>query len=353
VKVVPVKQKRVWAIVGAVAGVGALVGIISVVRLESQQRLDKALIKAVMANDVAGAEQLLNQGASANAQLPTPGRKIQAWTWNEIKSWWEWRDSPAYYPRPALQLAAGYPVEKKGANTEMVKLLLERGATPNSIGQHGETPLLAAIRRDNIGAVNLLLDRGISLNPNDHNASPLVAAASAGGPGGNSWPGGKHAPELIRLLLARGMDVNALDSSRMTVLSHACLMGNRITFRELLANGALINPTRDKESAPLVAAALYGDPQIVGELLKRGAQVNATGIGGQTALMAAVDGERGKMMLPPYSPNRDQRATIRLLLQNGAKVNVQDMRRRTPLAVALKSGDQEVIQMLRTRGAKQ
>jgi ankyrin repeat protein len=164
---------------------------------------------------------------------------------------------PAGAPSVKLLLEVGADVEAQtvlGAtalfpaattSAEITKLLLEHGANPNARAKSGATPILmtrgadviglllaggaearaqskagetalmeAAIRGDVAGA-KLLLDKGAEVNAADHRGfTALLLAAQYDG----------DSPELVRLLLSRGADLNAVAEGE-TALSLASKRG--------------------------------------------------------------------------------------------------------------------------------
>lgn len=108
----------------------------------------------------------------------------------------------------------------------IVSSLLDRGADPNLVDKHGNTPLLDFVLRNNIEATKVLLERGA--NPNIKNKTeeaPLPVAAINGD------------TEIVQALLKAGADVN-------------------VTMQGW---------------TPLMIAAKYGDGKMVLALLRAGA----------------------------------------------------------------------------------
>jgi ankyrin repeat protein len=229
----------------------------------------------------------------------------------------------------------------------LVRFLLDHGARVND-GAAGGAALLSAInssygKNDHTAIVALLLARGASPNLGPRSQSPLVTAA----------PRGK--PELVRLLLDHGADVNAVDVNHMTPLLAAITMtgfgpvgdsARATVVKMLIDHGADVN-ARGKEDGrtPLFAAVEHGGDltnfmpgaptpvdfqknaaiatEVVRTLLDHGARLDARDRLGTTPLQAAVSSS---------SVNTE---TINLLLARGADVNAPDPRGNTPLAIAI------------------
>ncbi|OXV05062.1 hypothetical protein Egran_07170 [Elaphomyces granulatus] len=134
-------------------------------------------------------------------------------------------------------------------HTDVVKLLLERGANVNQTFQYGETVTAKAASDGNIPILQLLTEHGAILNndPSAHGPifywSPLGLAAIHG------------KAEAIRFLLVHGTDPNFAAKK-----------------------GAMI------EDTPLMWATLKGYPSCVQLLIEYGADVNYQSPRGATAL---------------------------------------------------------------------
>jgi ankyrin repeat protein len=116
---------------------------------------------------------------------------------------------------------------------DIVALLLARGADARARSKSGDTALMDAATRGDVVAANLLLDKGAEVNVADHRGyTPLLLAAQYDG----------DAPELIRLLLARGADL-AASAEGETALSLAAKRGESAVTKLLRENAAAARTT--------------------------------------------------------------------------------------------------------------
>lgn len=123
-------------------------------------------------------------------------------------------------------------------------------------------------------------------------------------------------PQMVKLLIDAGADVDAVDAVGTTPLSHAAALGNRESVRLLLQAGADPTPAAPA-TPPLVDVNNVG---MAGMLIQAGASVNQASGTGTTPLMRAA--ARGNVPL------------AELYLGAGADVNAADAAGNTALHVA-------------------
>jgi ankyrin repeat protein len=204
-----------------------------------------------------------------------------------------------------------------------VRLLLDRGAMPNTRLRDGTSALVTAARRGNLDAMRVLLARGSDPKGATNELAELIRIAY-----------GEH-PETRPILADAGIDLKDVTKSGAPTLANYPVSNPRV-IEALLDLGASPNP---RGRFPLLAtAAFQGQLATVRLLLERGADGNARGQRGATPLMMAA-----------AAPHPDP-AIVRLLMEKGADLNARDQAGRTALDWSLAQGDTPVARLLKEAG---
>jgi len=148
---------------------------------------------------------------------------------------------------------------------------------------------------------------------------------------------------MIELLLDFGADINARLRGGNTPLHIFQVFGldhsDGDTFIFLIRHGADVNAKNMKGQTPLHLAAANGIFAWSSCLVQNGADVNARDNQGNTPLhMASKWGGRSRI--------------VELLLDHGAELNLKGELYTTPLRLAILSGDEKTIRLLKERGAR-
>ena len=132
-----------------------------------------------------------------------------------------------------------------------------------------------AIRNDNVGKLNNLLQRGFDPNTRNEKGQPGLTVAMR-----------EQSPKVARVLLDQPtLDVNALNLAGESALMIAAIKGDLTSVKLLLDRGARIN---QPGWTALHYAASGPESSTVEWLIDRGAEVDALSPNGSTPLMMAA-----------------------------------------------------------------
>ncbi len=213
---------------------------------------------------------------------------------------------------------------------EKLKILLEHGADINAKANTGNTALLlGAVGASQYDLVSFLLQNGADpAIKNLRRENPLMRAALFGD------------TATLGLLISKGNDVNAMDSTGLTPLLNAIFNVNRDATLYLLKNGADPDKVAAFGLTAITAVVTYNDLPSVNAVLEATKNVNAVDDGGISALMWAVYNEH------------DNPAIIKALLDKGANHKIVDKKGLTALAWARKKGNNKTVAVLLEAGAR-
>ena len=210
--------------------------------------------------------------------------------------------------------------------TNIVRLLLENGASTEATDQFDNTPLHRAAWGPHIGVVELLLMEGASTEAmNQYNNTPLHRAMQHGHTG------------VVELLLEKGASTKAMDEKNNTPLHLAVLHNNTSIVELLLENDASTEAMDVHNNTPLHLAAQYGYTGVVELLLEKGAPAEAMNAHNNTPLHLAARYDRG--------------GVVGLLLGKGASTGAVNTHNNTPLHLAVKYNHDGVVKQLLEKGA--
>ncbi|KAJ5901762.1 hypothetical protein N7495_002290 [Penicillium taxi] len=217
---------------------------------------------------------------------------------------------------------------------QIVKLLLDYGASPDSADKEGRTALMTAAWKNYADLLQVLIVRGANVDARDERKRNALHNLAADKDCRWGWDDG-----IVQLLLRTDCQIDGLDELGRTPLHWACATGNR-RFAELLLTRpdgpkADIEMAESRGKTALHIATVHDRADIVQLLLLHKADINACSDGGWTPFHNAC--ERGCEDI------------VRILLRHGANINSQLLNGVTPLHLAAQSGHREVVECLLER----
>jgi ankyrin repeat protein len=308
-------------------------------------RSQTALMWAVLEKHPDIVKHLLSRGADVNAQTRVEIPDGTTGT-PEARSGDIGAHGPGMYrgravPSPSGGMSALHFAARDG-NLEMARILLEAGANLESRSGNGTRPLLAAIINNHIGLALFLLEKGADAKASDdfHKRTPLFAAVEMRNPDftrdtAPPLSDGRDPMDLIKALLAKGVDVNA--------------QVNTTPFRGFYQVSA--NWVHFDGQTAFIRAALNGDVTLMRLLLAHGADPNIKTYEGTSALMAAAG--LNWVVAQTYSRSDEEYLeAAKLCLEKGADVNAVNNQGFTVMHGAANRGFDKMVQLLADAGAK-
>lgn len=238
--------------------------------------------------------------------------------------------------KTALHLAI-----EKGDHLEVVKLLIEKGANVNS-----KTLYKALESPKSFEIVKLLIKRGMNLDfDNKKNYTMDFVLQMAGMRG---WL------EVIKLLVEKGVNINYC--AKKSALQWASCQGHLEIVKFLVEKGANVNLKHPEHgNIALHYASRSGHLEIVKLLVEKEASVNTQNKYGRTALHHASECTEslfeGHESNPEHKEIEDYLEIVKLLVEKGANINIQDEHGRTALHIASVNGRLEMVKLLVEKGA--
>ena len=224
-----------------------------------------------------------------------------------------------------------------GGHTGIVRFLIDSGADVGAVSTNGFRPVLfAAVSGDADGA-RALIAAG---------ADPHVTAAD--GSSAFLIAAGEGRDAVTRLMLDHGADIDARDREGGTALHAVVAQGNVEMARELVAQGADLHARSGGGPGggawrstggftPFLRAAQAGNVDMLAALLELGADPEAVTNDGAGAVLLAA-GSR-------------QLDAVRFAVEIGLDVNVHPVGRRSAFHVAIRAGEDAIVEYLADHGA--
>ncbi len=309
---------------GKVDAVKVLLAHGATVNAREETRGQTALMWAAAEGHVASVEALLQAGADITAKSHGPLLKEAA-------------PGNAMSGARRTRLDSFTPIlfAVQAGHLDVVRTLLDHGATVNETVPDGTSLLVLAIANAHYELASYLVDRGADVNAAGQGWNALVQVVRTRNPSLGQAPplvptGLVSSLELAKKLLDRGVDVNARIAKQIRdrYRTHLNMVG----------------------ATAYLMAAKAADYEMMRLLLNRGADPLVKTVAGRTALMVAagvdmfyIDEDSGT--------NEDAVEAVKVALEAGADVNAVGDDGETALHGGAFRGSNEIVQMLVDRGA--
>ncbi len=191
-----------------------------------------------------------------------------------------------------------FSVAMLGRDEVLAAMLKEKPELVKARGPAGAT-LLHVVASE--AGTEVLLDAGADVHARDDRGGQPLHAVTA------QWPWTKESPKVFELLIARGADIQSVDSAGRSVLTMALEHFDVGTCKRLLKAGAQISGGGIK-LMPFENAVTTGDVELVRMFLDLGAKASAKNPHYGDVLHSAM-----------YSGNDD---IVKLLVERGAEVDL-------------------------------
>ena len=243
---------------------------------------------------------------------------------------------------------------------DVVKILVEHGVNTNAkVTYSRHTPLISAATRNNKEISRLLIKNGANVDGKDARGQTAIFCT--------------RSLAIVEILVDGGANVNVQDSDGRTPLMIHAEKGNKDIVSYLIAHGADVDrgDTAGQTALHLTvystALHISGHLSIVKILVDGGANVNVQDKYGCTPLI--IHAEKGNKDIVSYfiahGADVDRKdpagrtalhisghlSIVKILVDVGANVNVQDKYGRTPLMIHADKGNKDIVSYLVTHGA--
>lgn len=242
------------------------------------------------------------------------------------------------------------------ATVELVHRLLGAGAGVNAHDESEVTVLHQAARACGVAVVRELIANGARIDTKDDHGNTVLMSAAVNDDAG-----------VVKLLVTAGANVSAKNESGECALSIAAQTGSSQSLKAIIDAGGALNLNQEQLNQVLIESASVDDSRVVKILIDAGANPNATDEDGSTALIEAAGHGTAETLSVLIAAGADLNARdhdgctalmeageiekVRLLLNAGADLSVTNKDGQTALRLAIENQLEEIVQLLKSRGA--
>jgi ankyrin repeat protein len=164
---------------------------------------------------------------------------------------------------------------------DAIPLIIKKGVSVEEANATGETPLFMAVKTDSPSTIKTLLDNKANLNARDKQGNTLLHMAVR-------WNAGNSAA----LLISSGIDINAHSLNGGTALHDAVVLGMGDIETLLIKERANLEDRDIDGNTPFMEAVRAGLIPSIEKLASNGADTSTRNIRGDTPIHIAVSAER-------------------------------------------------------------
>ncbi len=206
-------------------------------------------------------------------------------------------------------------------STENVRMLLDRGADPNSVSSIGNSALIYAAEKGNIEIMRMLVESGADINASGfRKETPLFMTIFS-----NDF-------QATKFFLENGADPNIKDELGVTPLMYAAATNQYQSADLLMFYDADENVADADGNSPLLTSVTFENLETSDVLLQNGLSPDVQDIHGNTP--AIVSTQHGNIEI------------LKLLLDYHADVNITNNKNYSPLAYAITFNDYKTAALL-------
>ena len=205
-----------------------------------------------------------------------------------------------------------------------IPVIIQKGVPVDEPNATGETPLFIAVKNNSPSIMRVLLDNKANLNARDKQGNTLLHTAVR-------W----NAKDSAALLISFGIDINAHSLNGGTALHDAVTLGMSEIETMLIKEGANLEVRDIDGNTPFMEAVKSGLIPSIGKLASSGADPSARNIKGDTPLHIAVAMERYDL--------------VNMIIFMGISIHAHNTSGRTPFQIALGLSPRMVSSLLRGR----
>jgi len=230
----------------------------------------------------------------------------------------------------------------KSNSASTLKIFIDNNANLNARDSQGNSPLHAAVRWNAVTSVTFLIASGIDIDVHSFNGNtPLHDSVIL------------NSPEIEALLISKGANIESKNIDGNTPLMEAVRGGHINSIDKLIASGADASARNTRGDTPLHIAVGLERIDIINQLLRTGVSIHARNTRNRSPFQMSltisprivsallennrinISDDFGNSVLHVALHERASDGIIRVIINQGARINAVDYNGKTPLRLAL------------------